>query len=87
MLIPHLHFCGNCQEAITLYEQAFSIKAEAIISSREYVLNNGNGGDHITHAVMYIHGQKVFLNDRFGKPELSYSKLAVYLKREQVKRV
>jgi len=23
MIIPHLHFCGNCEEAIALYEKAF----------------------------------------------------------------
>lgn len=24
MLIPHLHFYGNCEEAITLYENPFT---------------------------------------------------------------
>ena len=57
MLIPHLHFCGDCSEAIALYEAAFNTKAETIISNRD---------NEISHAVMNIRGQKVFLNDRFG---------------------
>lgn len=28
MLIPHLHFNGNCKEAILLYEKAFKSKAD-----------------------------------------------------------
>lgn len=30
MLIPHLHFCGDCKEAIDLYEKAFNTKIESI---------------------------------------------------------
>lgn len=58
MQIPHLHFCGNCKQAIDLYEKAFHTKAGSI----EY----GCDGKRIVHAVMEIHGQEVFLNDRFG---------------------
>jgi len=58
MLVPHLHFRGNCKEAIALYEKAFKTKAEKI----QYD-DNGNVG----HAEMYIHDQRVMLNDRFGK--------------------
>lgn len=57
MLVPHLHFCGNCNEAIALYEKAFGAKAGEI----EY-----SDGNRIAHANMQIHGQTVFLNDRFG---------------------
>ena len=28
MLIPHLHFDGNCMEAIDLYEKAFNTKVD-----------------------------------------------------------
>lgn len=31
MIIPHLHFCGDWEEAIALYEKAFHTKAETII--------------------------------------------------------
>jgi len=61
MLIPHLHFCGNCKEAIDLYERAFKTKSEYI----EYAPNS----EKIVHAAMDIHGQRVFLNDRFGNKD------------------
>lgn len=87
MLIPHLHFCDNCEEAIALYEKAFHTKAESIVYSHEYetIVSDGNDvpneslDDHrIAHAVMAIHGQKVFLNDRFGNKDRSLN-CAVHL--------
>ena len=78
MLIPHLHFCGDCENAITLYEKAFHTKAENIVYSHEYenIVNRNDceteespGDNNIAHAVMHIHGQKIFLNDRFGNKE------------------
>jgi PhnB protein len=62
MLIPHLHFCGNCAEAIALYEQAFGTKADILFL-------NGNGDGSVGHAEMRIHGVRVMLNDRFGKKD------------------
>jgi PhnB protein len=61
MLIPHLHFCGNCIEAIGLYEKAFNTQIESI----EYM----SDGVKIANAVMKIHGQTVFLNDNFGNKD------------------
>jgi PhnB protein len=54
MLIPHLHFCGECAEAIALYEEAFNTKIDNI----DYYVDKS-----INHASMKIHGQTVFLND------------------------
>lgn len=71
MLIPHLHFCGNCQEAIAVYEKAFHTKAESIVYNREYAPDEYSGDNRIAHAVMDIHGQRIFLNDRFGNKEKS----------------
>ncbi|MDE5819105.1 MAG: hypothetical protein K2N41_04150 [Lachnospiraceae bacterium] len=80
MLIPHLHFCDNCEEAIALYEKAFKTKAESIVYSRDYAHIVDNCDDEpneypdnnrIAHAAMNIHGQKVFLNDRFGNKDKS----------------
>ena len=74
MLIPHLHFCGSCEEAITVYEKAFHTKAENIVYSRDYAPDeypDGSDDNRIAHAVMNIHGQKVFLNDRFGNKDKS----------------
>jgi Uncharacterized protein conserved in bacteria len=72
MIIPHLHFCGNCRRAIAKYEAAFNTRAEDVISSGEYARDashkalNSYDDDGIAHAVMHIHGQKIYLNDRFG---------------------
>ena len=72
MLIPHLHFCGNCGEAITVYEKAFHTKAENIVYSRDYAPGEyPDDSNRIAHTVMNIHGQKVFLNDRFGNKDKS----------------
>ena len=62
MLIPHLHFCGNCAEAIALYEKAFDTKIDVLFL-------NGNGDGTVGHAEMQIHGTRVMLNDRFGNKE------------------
>ena len=63
MLIPHLHFCGNCAEAIALYEQAFKTKVITIDYAQD--------GKAISHALMKIHKQTIFLNDRFGNKDRS----------------
>ena len=54
MLIPHLHFNGDCKKAIILYEEAFNTKIDDIDCENENLVN---------HASMKIHGQTVFLND------------------------
>ncbi|MDR2687533.1 MAG: VOC family protein [Oscillospiraceae bacterium] len=54
MLIPHLHFNGDCEEAIALYEVAFHTKVREIDRA---------GDGQINHASMKIHRQTVFLND------------------------
>lgn len=76
MLIPHLHFTGNCNEAISLYEKAFETKVEPIIYNKDYSPDCNNDG--VAHAVMNIHGQKIFLNDRFGKNDNS-TDIAIHL--------
>jgi PhnB protein len=73
MLIPHLHFGGNCREAIDLYEKAFSTKVEA--ESIDYISDSKK----IAHAAMNIHRQKVFLNDNFGNKNKSLDCGAVHL--------
>ena len=87
MLIPHLHFCGDCEEAIAIYEKAFHTKAENIVYSHDYARIVDNHDDEsnecpdnhrIAHAAMNIHGQKVFLKDRFGNADKSLN-CAVHL--------
>lgn len=76
MLVPHLHFNGDCAEAISLYEKAFDTKAETIILNRQYNPACDNNG--IAHAVMKLHGQRIYLNDRFGNRSRS-TEIAVHL--------
>ncbi len=78
MLIPHLHFCNNCKEAIAMYEKAFNTQAESIIYDHDYTPNEYPDDCRIAHAVMNIHGQTVFLNDRFGNKDKSLN-CAVHL--------
>ena len=69
MLIPHLHFGGNCKDAITLYEKVFNTKA----------INFDYKDDKIAHAELNIHGQKVWLNDAFGNKNKSVDCGAIHL--------
>lgn len=78
MLIPHLHFCGNCEKAIAVYEKAFRTKAESIVYNRDYAPEECPDDNRIAHAVMNIHGYQIFLNDRFGNKEKSLN-CAVHL--------
>ena len=63
MLIPHLHFRDNCEEAIALYEKAFCTKADEIVHNCDYDPEKYPGDRRISHANMKIHGQTLFLND------------------------
>ena len=63
MLIPHLHFCGDCKQAIDLYEMAFNTKTKSI----EYAPDG-----KIVHTTMDIHWVEVFLNDNFGNANKSF---------------
>ena len=57
MLIPHLHFDGNCMEAVEAYERAFHTEADR--ASADYTPD----GRRVAHISMRIHGAEVFLND------------------------
>ena len=63
MLIPHLHFCGECEKAIALYEKAFKTKVDDIVRNCDYDPEKYESDRQISHASMKIHGQTVFLND------------------------
>ena len=63
MLIPHLHFSGDCEKAIALYEKAFNAKVDEIVRNHDYDAEKYADDTKIAHASMKIHGQTVFLND------------------------
>ena len=71
MIIPILHFCGDCKEAIALYEKAFATKATIVMSNSQFSKDKYDGDDGIAHSEMIIRGQRVFLNDRFGNKDKS----------------
>ena len=64
MLVPHFHFKGCCEEAMSLYGKAFNTTADIILYNKDMSGNSNDTG--IGHAEMHIHGQRVMLNDRFG---------------------
>jgi len=78
MIIPHLHYNGCCKEAISFYEKAFDTKAYSVIYDSSDTPEGSQGDNRIAHAVMHIHGQMIFLNDRFGKKDTS-TDIAVHL--------
>jgi uncharacterized glyoxalase superfamily protein PhnB len=42
MFIPHLHFCGDCADAIHLYETAFNTKVKTVEMDRERILKKSD---------------------------------------------
>ena len=78
MLIPHLHFNGNCKEAISLYEKAFNVKVDSVILNSDYAPEEYKNDNRVAHAEIRIHGQRVYLNDRFGKEDTS-TDIAIHL--------
>jgi len=68
MILPILHFCGDCKEAIALYEKAFSTQATMVVTNSQFSPGE-HDDDGIAHAEMHIHGQRIMLNDRFGNKD------------------
>ncbi len=58
MLVPHLYLNGKCEEAIAQYVKAFGAEVKVLIRHDENEPEKG-----IMHAELYIHGQRVMLND------------------------
>lgn len=61
MLVPHLYLNGKCEEAISQYVKAFGAEVKVLIRHSEDEPQKG-----ILHAEIYIHGQRVMLNDIGG---------------------
>jgi PhnB protein len=62
MLVPHLYLNGRCEEAISIYVKAFGAEVKVLIPQPENSPQKG-----VMHAEIYIHGQRVMLNDVQGK--------------------
>ncbi len=63
MLVPHLYFDGRSKEAIEQYSKAFGAEVETVIP---YPENEDKKG--IMHAEIFIHGQRIMLNDENPRP-------------------
>jgi PhnB protein len=62
MLVPHLYLNGRCEEAIAQYIKAFSAEVKVLLRNSE---NDPLKG--VMHSEIYIHGQRMMLNDVNGK--------------------
>ena len=62
MLVPHLYLNGRCEEAISLYVKAFGAELKVFVPQPENAPEKG-----VIHSEIYIHGQRVMLNDVSGK--------------------
>jgi len=58
MLVPHLHFKGECREAMKTYIKAFDAKIDEVCLIEEEKPEKG-----VLHAEMTIYGQRIMLND------------------------
>lgn len=68
MILPAIHFPGNCLEAITFYEAVFQVTDKRILFDRDAPRSPDSPsaeamGDRITHAEMMINGSKVSMCD------------------------
>ena len=66
MLIPHLHLNGRCEEAIALYVKGFDATVTCIQKQSEHASEK-----RIVHAEIYIHNQRVMLNDYGGNDDFT----------------
>jgi PhnB protein len=85
MLVPHLYLNGRCEEAISLYTKAFGAGEGVLIRHSEKEPEKG-----IMHAEIYIHGQRVMMNDVDGNADYtrrgSVSLVVIYESQEELKK-
>jgi PhnB protein len=58
MIVPHLYLNGRCEEAIAQYVEALGAEVKVLLHHPEDGPQKG-----VMHAEIYIHGQKIMLND------------------------
>jgi len=76
MLVPHLYLNGKCEEAIAQYVKAFGAEVRVLIRNSENEPEKG-----IMHSEIYIHGQRVMMNDNdYGPPDM----VVIYENKEEL---
>lgn len=67
LITPNFHFHGNCEEAMQLYQKAFSGKTICMLrykdANPEDYTADSRWGDYIYHAEMLLHGIRIMLSD------------------------
>ena len=68
IVTPNFHFNGQCRQAISMYEKAFNVKANVILSysdadSRDFKVEGDIDKDLVYHAEMFIGNQRIMLSD------------------------
>jgi len=68
IVTPNFHFNGQCRQAIAMYEKAFNVKANVILSYadadlRDFKISNDNVKDLVYHAEIFIGNQRIMLSD------------------------
>ena len=68
-LVPNLHFAGDCEEAIAVYEQAFDARRTVFLRYRDAnplddaVASSDDRGDYVYHAEIVVGDRRMMLND------------------------
>ena len=68
-IVPNLHFDGDCEKAIELYERAFKTKRMILLKNKDANPRDVNEPiddgelERVYHAEMLIENQRIMLND------------------------
>ena len=69
VIVPNLHFDGDCEKAIELYERAFKVKRTILLKNKDAnpldvdEAANDEDPERVYHAEMLINNQRLMLND------------------------
>ena len=69
VIVPNLHFDGDCEKAIELYERAFKTKRTILLKNKDADPRdideavNDEDLERVYHAEMLINNQRLMLND------------------------
>lgn len=62
--LPYLTFDGNCDEALSFYEEIFGAKVVEKALASEYDIETENGEDMILNAVLLLGENKILVGDK-----------------------
>lgn len=68
-IVPNLHFSGECESAIELYERAFKAKRTILLKGKDAdprdvdEVADDETSEFVYHAEILINGQRIMLND------------------------